>query len=75
VVAEGIDNVRTLARIREAGCDVGQGYLFAPALGLEKIERWTMQRNSEEVDHVSRLEPRPVTANRFLKSTTRNTVQ
>ncbi|MBN8989933.1 MAG: EAL domain-containing response regulator [Rhizobiales bacterium] len=72
VVAEGIDNIRTLARVREAGCDVGQGYLFAPALKLEKIEKWTMQRNSEEVDQLARLEPRPVAANRFLRSTDRN---
>jgi EAL domain-containing protein (putative c-di-GMP-specific phosphodiesterase class I) len=32
VVAEGIDNRRSLMALRDAGCDIGQGYLFASAL-------------------------------------------
>ncbi|MCB5160627.1 EAL domain-containing protein [Marinomonas algarum] len=33
VVAEGISDVDQLARLREYGCDIGQGYLFSKALG------------------------------------------
>jgi EAL domain-containing protein (putative c-di-GMP-specific phosphodiesterase class I)/FixJ family two-component response regulator len=47
VVAEGIDNPRTLAKIRQAGCDLGQGYLFAPSLKLERFARWMSQRLSQ----------------------------
>ncbi|MCG5494312.1 EAL domain-containing protein [Ectothiorhodospira variabilis] len=32
VVAEGIETVGQAAHLRELGCQVGQGYLFAPAL-------------------------------------------
>jgi EAL domain-containing protein (putative c-di-GMP-specific phosphodiesterase class I) len=46
VVAEGIDNAHTLARVRQAGCDIGQGYLFAPSLRLERVERWLTQQQS-----------------------------
>jgi EAL domain-containing protein (putative c-di-GMP-specific phosphodiesterase class I) len=46
VVAEGIDNAHTLARVRQAGCDIGQGYLFAPSLRLERVERWLAQQES-----------------------------
>lgn len=44
VVAEGIDNQPTLSALRAAGCDVGQGYLFAPTLGIRQfsslMKRW-----------------------------------
>jgi EAL domain-containing protein (putative c-di-GMP-specific phosphodiesterase class I) len=44
VVGEGIDNRLTLSALRDAGCDVGQGYLFAPTLGIRQfshlIKRW-----------------------------------
>ncbi len=44
VVGEGIDSRATLAALRAAGCDVGQGYLFAPTLGIRQfshlIKRW-----------------------------------
>jgi EAL domain-containing protein (putative c-di-GMP-specific phosphodiesterase class I) len=46
VTAEGIDSPQTLARVRQAGCDIGQGYLFAPSLRLERVERWIMQHES-----------------------------
>ena len=46
VVAEGIDNPRTLAKVRQAGCNIGQGYLFAPSLRLEQVKRWMTQRQS-----------------------------
>jgi EAL domain-containing protein (putative c-di-GMP-specific phosphodiesterase class I)/CheY-like chemotaxis protein len=40
VVAEGIDNPQTLAAVRNAGCNVGQGFLFAPSLRSERLENW-----------------------------------
>lgn len=44
VVGEGIDNRSTLSALRSAGCDVGQGYLFAPTLGIRQfshlMKRW-----------------------------------
>ncbi|MEO9655362.1 bifunctional diguanylate cyclase/phosphodiesterase [Marinomonas sp.] len=32
VIAEGITNVEQLARLREYGCDIGQGFLFSKAI-------------------------------------------
>lgn len=44
VVGEGIDNRSTLNALRSAGCDTGQGYLFAPTLGIRQfatlMKRW-----------------------------------
>jgi len=37
VVGEGIDSKSTLSALRGAGCDVGQGYLFAPTLGIRQF--------------------------------------
>jgi len=47
VVAEGIDNPRSLAKMRQAGCDLGQGYLFAPSLKFERVASWMNQRESQ----------------------------
>lgn len=57
VVAEGIDNPRTLARVRQAGCDLGQGYLFAPSLRLERIARWMAQYESRRAADASFEKP------------------
>ncbi len=47
VVGEGIDSQSTLNALRAAGCDIGQGYLFAPPLGVRQfshlIKRWDPQ--------------------------------
>ncbi|MCS3729050.1 EAL domain-containing response regulator [Bradyrhizobium betae] len=45
VVAEGVETPETLARIRRAGCDIGQGYFFSPSLRLARAESWVSQRN------------------------------
>ncbi|MDN4984263.1 EAL domain-containing response regulator [Bradyrhizobium arachidis] len=45
VVAEGVETAETLAAIRRAGCDIGQGYLFSPSLRLARAESWVSQRN------------------------------
>ena len=38
-VAEGIEDEAQLARLRDLGCDTGQGYLFAPPLEVAALER------------------------------------
>lgn len=58
VVAEGIDNPLTLAKVRQAGCDVGQGYLFAPSLVPERAERWIARRNGNAAARPEMFEPR-----------------
>lgn len=36
-VAEGVENAETAARLREYGCDVGQGYFFSAPLSAEGV--------------------------------------
>jgi len=67
VVAEGIDNPHTLASVRHAGCDVGQGYLFAPALQAERLDRWMTQHDAQHAAQAPLFEPKPLTANRFSR--------
>jgi len=67
VVAEGIDNPQTLASVMRAGCDVGQGYLFSPALRPQRMERWLVQRNAKGSADASMFEPRLYVTNRFSK--------
>ncbi|MBB3224721.1 sensor domain-containing protein [Pseudoduganella umbonata] len=38
VVAEGIETTGTMAALRDAACDEGQGYLFARPMPLEELE-------------------------------------
>jgi EAL domain-containing protein (putative c-di-GMP-specific phosphodiesterase class I) len=40
VVAEGIESDATALRLRELGCDIGQGYLYARPMPLERFEAW-----------------------------------
>jgi EAL domain-containing protein (putative c-di-GMP-specific phosphodiesterase class I) len=40
VVAEGIDSPEALAFLRKAGCDLGQGNWFSPALDVERARAW-----------------------------------
>ncbi len=46
VVVEGVDNLQTLARVQRAGCDIGQGYVFARSLTPEYAEDWIAHHNS-----------------------------
>jgi EAL domain-containing protein (putative c-di-GMP-specific phosphodiesterase class I) len=39
VVAEGVETEEQLARLREMGCDLAQGYHFAKPLPSEDIEK------------------------------------
>jgi diguanylate cyclase (GGDEF)-like protein len=45
VVAEGIETETAAARLREMGCDVAQGYLFARPMPLAELEAWLLGRD------------------------------
>jgi diguanylate cyclase len=40
VVAEGIETETAAKRLREFGCDVAQGYLYAKPMPLAAFEAW-----------------------------------
>ncbi|HEX4882673.1 MAG TPA: EAL domain-containing protein [Casimicrobiaceae bacterium] len=40
VVAEGVEDEATLARLRSLGCDMAQGYLMSPPVGPLQITAW-----------------------------------
>jgi diguanylate cyclase (GGDEF)-like protein len=40
VVAEGIETHQAAARLREFGCDIAQGYLYARPMALPAFEAW-----------------------------------
>jgi EAL domain-containing protein (putative c-di-GMP-specific phosphodiesterase class I)/GGDEF domain-containing protein len=44
VVAEGVEDEATLQMLAQMGCDYAQGYLFAPALSVEKLTVWLRNR-------------------------------
>lgn len=46
VLAEGIEDAKTLGMLRLAGCDLGQGWHFAKALPVEDFIRWSLARAS-----------------------------
>jgi diguanylate cyclase (GGDEF)-like protein/PAS domain S-box-containing protein len=43
-VAEGIERAEQHAWLREAGCDLGQGYLFARPSTVEQLAAWLAER-------------------------------
>lgn len=46
VLAEGIEDELTCTLLREAGCDLGQGWLFAKALPVAEFQAWSLERNA-----------------------------
>ena len=40
VTAEGVENPETLAQLRDLGCDLGQGFVWARPLPREELDRW-----------------------------------
>ncbi|MBT9312695.1 EAL domain-containing protein [Leptothoe kymatousa] len=45
-VAEGIETPEQLQALKKLGCEFGQGYLFAPPLTVEAVEKQLCQNNS-----------------------------
>jgi len=46
VVAEGVEDERTLDHLRRLGCDTSQGFLHSPALPAPVFERWLLGREA-----------------------------
>jgi diguanylate cyclase (GGDEF)-like protein len=44
VIAEGVEDAVTLARLRQLGCAQGQGYHWAPALPAERFDAFVRER-------------------------------
>ncbi len=40
IIAEGVEDERTMERLSSLGCDFGQGYHFSPAVSAEAFRRW-----------------------------------
>ncbi len=62
-VAEGIEDVQTMAMLRQIGCDVGQGYLLGRPMPLEDVLAWLDVPNiprTAELDRVQQLLPTPL---------------
>jgi EAL domain-containing protein (putative c-di-GMP-specific phosphodiesterase class I)/GGDEF domain-containing protein len=58
VLAEGIEDETTCSLLREAGCDIGQGWLFAKALPAGEFQTWSVARNAAApIPHT--VDPRP----------------
>jgi diguanylate cyclase (GGDEF)-like protein/PAS domain S-box-containing protein len=49
-VAEGIERPEQLAWLREVGCDLGQGYLFARPSTVEGLATWLAQLPAPDLD-------------------------
>ena len=50
VVAEGVETESIRRRLVEAGCDVGQGFLFAPAIDATSMERMLLEPGRTRAD-------------------------
>jgi EAL domain-containing protein (putative c-di-GMP-specific phosphodiesterase class I) len=46
VVAEGVEDEATLARLLELDCDVAQGYFLSPPLALEPFRAWLANKQT-----------------------------
>jgi EAL domain-containing protein (putative c-di-GMP-specific phosphodiesterase class I)/GGDEF domain-containing protein len=47
VVAEGVENRATFDALAAMGCHTAQGWLFSPALSLEKLKRWLLENSRD----------------------------
>jgi EAL domain-containing protein (putative c-di-GMP-specific phosphodiesterase class I) len=45
-VAEGIETAKQFERLRELGCDLGQGYLFSRPLEAEAAQQFLQQQRA-----------------------------
>ena len=49
VVAEGIEDEPTAAHLKALGCDVGQGFVWSPALRPTELDSWLDRRSQDRV--------------------------
>jgi diguanylate cyclase (GGDEF)-like protein len=64
VVGEGVETDAVLLGLREAGCDVAQGFLLARPMPFKKVEQWLRERSKSDGDEDKRPRRRPLTAKR-----------
>ncbi|MBV8296184.1 MAG: bifunctional diguanylate cyclase/phosphodiesterase [Acidimicrobiia bacterium] len=60
VVAEGVETEEVLAGLRDAGCDVAQGFLYARPMAMRKFEYWLYENGQTD----KRSRRRPLSAKR-----------
>jgi EAL domain-containing protein (putative c-di-GMP-specific phosphodiesterase class I) len=48
VVAEGVETEGQRRTLAELGCDIVQGFLYAPALAPVAFERWLIEHCAEQ---------------------------
>jgi sensor c-di-GMP phosphodiesterase-like protein len=53
VLAEGIEDATGCERVSRQGCELGQGYHFAPPLPAERIPEWLAERRTGACSHRS----------------------
>jgi EAL domain-containing protein (putative c-di-GMP-specific phosphodiesterase class I) len=54
VVGEGIESAKQAERLRQLGCDLGQGYLFAPPLAATAAEQFLRQQAGRQQPNAAR---------------------
>jgi diguanylate cyclase (GGDEF)-like protein len=64
VVAEGVEDERTLAELRALGCNVAQGYYVSPPLPPDQLERWLAGRHGAPAAIGPPIPLRPTAADR-----------
>ncbi len=47
VVAEGIEDFKSLYRLRSLGCHIGQGFYFSPPLPADELHDWLVDQDVE----------------------------
>jgi EAL domain-containing protein (putative c-di-GMP-specific phosphodiesterase class I) len=58
VLAEGIEDATGCERVSRQGCELGQGYHFAPPLPAERIPEWLAERRKGACAHRSAIRAR-----------------
>ncbi|WP_052190592.1 bifunctional diguanylate cyclase/phosphodiesterase [Chitinibacter sp. ZOR0017] len=46
LIAEGIEDTRTLTKLQELGCEQGQGFLWSPAITASEFKRYVQQHQA-----------------------------